>query len=308
MLAERENLEVSPFVGQWHPSVASMESISRVPPFFDTRFMKAVTEGPAHNFVGDNRSPAIVLGEFVDNWLGSRNPMAVYQSLASRLIELLRDLMKASPEAVDYLTPLVRAGMKTPGLTVATLNYDRTIEMAAEEADVAIDTGVKGWAELGEWRWDLSGIRLLKLHGSIDWGWSDTYGGNGRLRHRQIELDPEPSEPALVFGQRGKLKAEGPFLSLLGEFEKQLFSCNRLICVGYSFRDEHVNQILGKWTDADRDQLLVAVDPKWPDGETGSDFREFVNNALRIPEDWPHHGTTLDVLRVPCSEALTELF
>src|SRR6266404_6065707 len=71
---------------------------------------------------------------------------------------------------VDYLLPLVQKGQGR-AFTIATLNYDNTIELACESVQVPFTVGLDQWAEYGEFRKPEQGIELLKLHGSIDWDW-----------------------------------------------------------------------------------------------------------------------------------------
>lgn len=54
-------------------------------------------------------------------------------------------------------------------------------------------------------------------------------------------------DPALVFGHGAKLRADSPFLSLSAESESRLAGATRLAIVGYSFRDDHVNDVIRRW-------------------------------------------------------------
>jgi hypothetical protein len=57
------------------------------------------------------------------------------------------------------------------------------------------------------------------------------------------------------------LVASGPFLSLLLEFERLLESATRLIIIGYSFRDDHVNEVIRRWLADDASRTITIVDP-----------------------------------------------
>jgi hypothetical protein len=169
---------------------------------------------------------------------------------------------------VLYLAPLVAARRRTGGLTVATLNCDLSIELAGALEMVAIETGIRQWAEDSIWSWSPEGIRLLKLHGSVDWGWTINDSGPGHLPQRSIRATglwaDDATTPAVVFGSRGKLRAGGPFLSLLAEFEKQIAGTDELIIVSYSFRDDHVNEVIRRWATVTDPHRLVVVDPGFP--------------------------------------------
>jgi hypothetical protein len=231
------------------------------------------------------------------------------------MLKQLRELVAITPKDVNYLTPLVEAGRVNP-LTIATLNYDLSIEQSAETAEIACATGVEGWINTGRWDWPSAGIRLLKLHGSINWIWAETQNRPGHLPQRAIFLDHElendyNSQPALVFGQRGKLKAEGPFLSLLGELEALINDASRLVIVGYSFRDDHVNEIIQRWTAEDITRTITVVDPHWPEdfyGDARSEFRAAMSRHLNPSEYGPNKfAPRLQIIRDVCSAALPAL-
>ena len=109
-------------------------------------------------------------------------------------------------------------------------------------------------------------MRLLKLHGSIDWCWKELPGERGEMPMltvvQSFEPESERRAPALVFGARNKLKPNGPFLSLLSEFEDQLRASERLIVVGYSFRDDHINETIRRWTREDKRHTVTLIDPR----------------------------------------------
>lgn len=273
LLAERNVLEVSPFVTSWHPAVDAWEM-----------------PGPENTFA----------------------------ALARAMLVELRSLVATTAEQVRYLDPLIRAAGGRPGLTIATLNYDRTLEQAGAAAGLRVDTGMATWVHTGRWSWSSKGIRLLKLHGSIDWSWEDDTPQRGRLPSRYVvqsgdpELDDRP--PVLVFGHRGKLRAEGPFLSLLAAFERHLSDADRLIVIGYSFRDDHVNEMIRRWTfDTRRRHRIVVVDPHATSTITGAS-PEFWRALVALQDEVASNhvniaaGTTVEVLRVPASEAVATLF
>jgi hypothetical protein len=208
----------------------------------------------------------------------------------------------------------VLQGAEPGGLTVATLNYDLAVEGAAAVTEAGVTSGIEGWIQTGRWTWPEGGIRLLKLHGSIDWVWAHADRVEGFLPGNTIEVTTSPTDdardPVIVFGQRGKLTAEGPFLGLLAEFEALLAKTERLVVIGYSFRDDHVNGLIRRWTAEDITRTILVVDPAWPTTfrPQTTDFRAKLQNYLVAP-DWKEPGftTRLEVWRMPCSEALPNL-
>ena len=75
------------------------------------------------------------------------------------------------------------------------------------------------------------------------------------------EIRKGHNSPAVVFGQRNKLTAEGPFLDLLFAFRQELERAGRLTVIGYSFRDPHVNEYLAQWINASPEHRFRIVDP-----------------------------------------------
>lgn len=308
LLAERSQLEVTPFVASWHPAVDAWDTQSKsAPAFFDDKLQTAILESSG---VGGARK---LITDLIDARTGSAADGTTYRDLAAAMLSELRELVATTPKTIGYLAPLTETG-RTRGITIATLNYDLSIEQSAEVVGASWSTGVEGWLQTGRWNWPSEGIRLLKLHGSIDWAWAQTEDRIGQMPQRAIFLaheleEHERRQPALVFGQRGKLRAEGPFLSLLGEFESLLSRANRLIIVGYSFRDEHVNEIVQRWTSEDIERTITVVDPHWPErffGPSNYEFRARMSHYL-LPayhEDFPPR---LHVIRDTCSAALPHL-
>ena len=72
------------------------------------------------------------------------------------------------------------------------------------------------------------GLHLLKLHGSIDWRRVGEQTSATQMPTVKIhQLEPEDVKrpelrPAVIFGNRNKLTAEGPFLDLLRAFQDEL--------------------------------------------------------------------------------------
>lgn len=313
LLAERSALEVTPFVASWHPAIDALDSRDAADHSFDSEFIAALS----HTFAGSGASGGFhrLIAQLVDDRIAARGNGRAYERLAELMLAQLRDLVATTEKEVGYLRPLVARGAEPDGITVATLNYDRSVEIAGLDQRVPVHTGVTSWIESGTWRWPRPGIRLLKLHGSIDWSWKPE-NRPGFLPRKVVAVDSneqERGEPAVVFGHRGKLRAEGPFLSLLAEFEAQLASAGRLVVIGYSFGDDHVNEVVRRWTAENSDRKLLVVDPHWPTSRSDpGDFRSLLN--ARLTSYGVHHAgdpapfeDRLEVWRIKCGEALDRL-
>ncbi len=103
--------------------------------------------------------------------------------------------------------------------------------------------------------------------------------------------------PAVVFGQRNKLTAEGPFLDLLRSFRDGLAGADRLTVVGYSFRDPHINEYLSQWLNEDEGRRIRVIDPG------------FEGNREPYAEALKRHGRErMEIIPKGAKEGLLETF
>ena len=187
-------------------------------------------------------------------------------------------------QGVEYLDPLFILAERQGSLTVATLNYDRTIEMLGELRSTSVSIGLSDSDSSGM-SWPNGGIHLLKLHGSVDWRYVDQRREVGFMPERRVRVDPTPetrgSALAVVFGERGKLRAEGPFLEIFRKFEDELSEANELVVIGYSFRDEHVNELVRRWLNAVSTRRVVVIDPYLSIQTTNPAYPSFVSQMFQ---------------------------
>jgi SIR2-like domain len=173
---------------------------------------------------------------------------------------------------------------------------------------VRCDTGIEGWSTGGEIGW-LSGapLRLLKLHGSIDWLAEERISIGElplqRIRNVEDETEKVGRRPAVVFGEAGKLRSEGPFLELLLAWSADLKSVDNLLVVGYSFRDSHVNELIARWFNAESHRRIILIDPSGPAADDHRAFGWHLRQLNNRPQEgvagnrYEHLvGTTRDML------------
>lgn len=222
-------------------------------------------------------------------------------------LAMIRDEKK-----VEYLKPILNLVKKQKRLVVATLNYDNAVELLAGDNSVPYDTGIKDWIEKGAFDFSGDGIKLLKLHGSVYWRWTEditTY--DLRMPHRQIRYIEHYTErlrmmvavetPMVIYGQRNKLTTEGIFLDLLRQFDDELSKANMLTVIGYSFRDEHINFYIKKFLNRDEGNIIRIV---MPDFETSKvefveqlrDFRDRRPSQIVIEDKFNPKTFTADAL------------
>ncbi len=132
------------------------------------------------------------------------------------------------------------------------MNYDDTLEhMPGRAYTFQIDSGP--YPELGHFA-DVTiqtrPLRLIKLHGSLDWLQSKTTG-NVEVALPGVSYWKDDTywhdyTPGIIFGGGNKLRPNGPYLSLYQEFKLALLRAHQVVVIGYSFRDAHVNEALGR--------------------------------------------------------------
>jgi hypothetical protein len=280
LLARRKELEVTPFVAAWHPSVDEWDR-------------KNIDELMAWSDVAvrDPEKLEHLLHELV-SIVFALGDGEIYRSLMQKMVQELVGLLATAAGSLDYLRPLVALGDRPGGVTIASLNYDLTIEHTADRMRVPVQTGIEQMAAGARIPRPDHGIQLLKVHGSIDWQWRREDWEKGQIgRSTVVPVDLTRStehEPVLVFGHGSKLKAEGPFLMLLAELEARLQACDELVVVGYSFRDDHINELIRRWMIAREDNVLTVIDPSFPQwsswGWHKPDFRTKLLIALHPPD------------------------
>ena len=288
LLAERDRVELSPFVQSWDPGVGAVERSLTGQQSAATRIVRQLDRD---SYQAD--SFAQELSSYIRVEVGLAASGSVYRTLADAMLGNLRYMLPTPPpSAVSYLDPLINLGRRRGGVTMASLNYDLTIETAATAADVAVSTGVQTWQAAAHVDFTDDAIRLIKLHGSLNWT-----RGTATFASR-IEPDGAPSPtgidsstlilrepntnevPFLIFGRREKLRPHGPFLDLRAEFARRLSQARCLVVTGYSFADEHVNELITRWVNADPNRFIVVVDPRFT-SHVRDNFRYKMVKGLR---------------------------
>jgi NAD-dependent SIR2 family protein deacetylase len=317
LLAERRDLEISPFVAAWRPEVDAMERpAGKGNPHAVADVLERWSVDKARGLAARSYRVDDAIRSLIRSEVGlSGTP--VYRPLLARMTIALRRLARVSePEPFRYLDALFGLADRQPTLTIATLNYDRGLEARAEHLGREIDTGIGSWTKTGHVEWSLAPVRLLKLHGSVDWVWQEQGYAYNRLQRREVVVTTggkDDQEPVVLFGQRGKLRAEGPFLDLLRAFAEALEEATHTVVVGYSFRDDHVNEYLRRWLSNDSARRLIIVDPNLPQpSQLAQRSPSFPDQlvALATPMVLPGQPAIepqVRLVRKPASEALAEM-
>lgn len=172
---------------------------------------------------------------------------------------------RSTGASTKHFEPLLTA----PIAGIATLNYDTLVETAARQHGVSLSTGANDWDAGPRWRFPDDQMRLLKLHGSVNWRRSKPVNPSwGISRDGIYELGPgvkaAPNgrvDAELVFGGGNKLRPDGPWPALYSAFEDLLMEADVLVVVGYSFRDVHVDTAMRRWASGAPNRRIIDIDP-----------------------------------------------
>jgi hypothetical protein len=162
---------------------------------------------------------------------------------------------------------LIRHAHKN-NVTIATLNYDNSVELSAQRTNIKVDFGLDSFFKTNEIILCPKKLAFLKLHGSLDWRSDLRLEPSDDTPVHQLIVDqyiPEKdtvSDFAIIFGNRNKLRADGPFLKLFIEFEKHLSKAEMLTIIGYSFGDEHINSLICQWLNGGQSRRVRAISLK----------------------------------------------
>lgn len=232
LLANRESLDVYPFVSAWHERVNQLHAL-----------------------------PDEVPSEL------TQNSFEYLAEIARKgLYEWLRIKDGSQVKHLWNFLDFINAGFR---LRIFTLNYDQGVEKALQgvlsEPNKQWTTGfnTEGWyPEL--LTNNLFDAYVYKLHGSLDW-YSDPKLGLCSTQWPAAEDSegiPEEEPALLIFGTHNKVRAVDPFLSLLFHFQQQLIQSNVLVIVGYGFGDPHINDMIFDALQRDTQMRCLVVNPK----------------------------------------------
>jgi SIR2-like domain len=159
------------------------------------------------------------------------------------------------------------------GLTIVTTNYDRLVEIAAEEADIGADTMFVGRfaGQLNESESRMSFCRgvaikprrmatlqfrqraiVYKPHGSLDW-----YARNGRPVFYAGEL---PDVPRLIITpghNKFRNGYESPFDMHRSRANEAIDRAGRFLVLGYGFNDDHLETHLSPCIKSGKPTLML---------------------------------------------------
>ena len=215
----------------------------------------------------------------------------IFTEINNAMIRALIDIVWIEDATrFEYLLPILNTLKSQKKITVATLNYDNGIEKLAALKNIPCKTGIEDWDNTGKFDMGSEGLSLLKLHGSIDWLYASAVTDARPMPFFLLQVVPEKPKfmqdfmPAVIFGQKNKLTADGPFLDLLRTFQQELANIDTLTIVGYSFGDPHINVYLTQWLNRDPENQMRIVDPYFNTNprEYAVQLRSLASNQIKI--------------------------
>ncbi len=170
-------------------------------------------------------------------------------------------------------------------LRIFTLNYDKCIEVNTNNPgyEFTLERGFE--KDTRKWnhkriservRDDEPDIYLYKLHGSIDWK-------RDKKTNIVKYVDNEAPYPDLIFGTQNKLSYSDPYLFLFSEFRHYTLNSKLIVCIGYSFSDNHINGLIEQALKQDYSKKVLSVTKGT--GKTEDELKDFIANKLNIHTD-----------------------
>lgn len=147
------------------------------------------------------------------------------------------------PGDPSYLANLKQFRSPKGDLHIFSINYDLCVEQAFASIETPIETGFnkKGILCPNRFKKAYGQIRLIKLHGSLDWGWKE----NGNICKSPSNTLPEDRKmPSIILGGFNKDMNIFPWEELFDIFKKTIVRAGIIIAIGYSFRDAHINHYI----------------------------------------------------------------
>ena len=206
-----------------------------------------------------------------------------------------------------FLLPFASRAATRERLHIFTTNYDRLIEYGCDllglrlvdrfvgnlapvfhSSRLGVDLHYNPPGIRGEPRYLEGVVRLTKLHGSVDWRWSDGPSGGPEVQRCALpfgasdnhpEVSDRSGERLLVYPNPAKdvETLEYPYAELFRDFAAAACQPNAVVVTyGYGFGDDHVNRVLRDMLSIPSTHLVIIS----YDGTAGR-LRAFYNHAAR---------------------------
>lgn len=165
------------------------------------------------------------------------------------------------------------AFMAAHRISVFTTNYDFVVEQVAKLGELpVVDNFTAKPGKPGRWFWDETlrsfdeaGLRIIKLHGSVNW-WETEEGGEIERLDAAVIKNQEGVDITRVqiFPTRFKDIYDSHFFTLYKRFIKELDAAGVLVVIGHSLRDEYIRAAIRERLRSS-DFELIYIGPHLPD-------------------------------------------
>lgn len=206
------------------------------------------TEATIEDMLSRVRLLARVVGNGSVRGLTHAALVDVEKALCAEISQVVRAELPTDNSPYHYLVDWVGAISRAKPLQLFTTNYDLLMEQALEDRQIPFFDGFIGARapffdlraiedEQAPSRW----VRLWKLHGSINWKYSE----NGSV----TRCFPVPPGSDGVLIHPSELKYDEsrrmPYLAMMDRLRNFLKQPSAfLVTVGYSFADDHLNEVI----------------------------------------------------------------
>ncbi|MAU84016.1 MAG: hypothetical protein CME34_19530 [Gordonia sp.] len=270
-LIDRNMSDIAPFVASWSPMLKYMDDAEDVSRATSQRVARLLQEKFAEASIGVTDTTNENWSEWATHLVEAIRPHsstdALLRKLKNRLPHIVAELLAMPTDGdFEYLGDLFRlAPEKADRLCIATLNYDLVVEAVCDSRGISYTDGLDEWGKGIPATFKGSKIALYKLHGSLSW----QRDNDDHYRRSIVTVDA--AEPGIIFGGKNKLTTRGPYLDMLWQWRSELASKRKLVIIGYSFADEHVNGLLVQWarTGGAKRLIVVSRSKTWHGTSTG---------------------------------------
>ena len=185
----------------------------------------------------------------------------------------------------------------TNTLRMYTLNYDRLFKILLEKIGISIFEGFDCGenvplggelpANITRILSDLSCNTYYNLHGSVFWRVSNEF-----QNFSEMILTPTPTIPSnddytvgtiekgkplyitnIITGyQKAQKSVLSPFRQMQSTFDRDCCCAEKIYIIGYSFGDQHINQIIKSAIQHNKNLQLIIIDPSFVKNDVESEF------------------------------------
>jgi hypothetical protein len=204
-----------------------------------------------------------------------------FASLAERASDLIQCIVfhalrsAGAPVGLELFTEMAE---KFPQIDIFSLNHDLLIESQFENQNVPYADGFgeqDGDATLfsRSWNEDAPGVRLFKLHGSVDW-YLFRFKNRGVDQYAKLRKNPDDAKdsrgdrispleivPSFLTGTTVKEQAYGYSLygELFEQFRHRLCGHHTIVFSGYGWGDKGINIRLNQWLRDQKQNRIVIL-------------------------------------------------